>query len=239
MRVDRGQAKISLLLLLILLVGHLVTHIVGENTHGFFANLTVLELGVTLANFAHFRSDRLILFLFLVVDLILLLHPSLSLSLCNCHLFHLVVRIFGVFLKLLELFIDLKLFDELRAESESRGLMLGGLRAERDGLIGIALAFDHETWQLGEGGFVATSLVHGGLVHRTDLGQVHFDAHAIHRPLFDFILFIFATASAFREAQLLVLLLHLLDLLAEPFAILAALKLVQIACTTSSAAVYG
>ena len=150
MRVDRGQAKISLLLLLVLLIGHLVTHIVGENTHGFFANLTVLELGVTLANFAHFRPDRVILFLFLLSDLILLLHPSLSLSLCNCHLFYLVVRIFGVFLKLLELFINFKLFDELGAESESRGLMLGSLRAERDGLVGVALAFDHETWQLGE-----------------------------------------------------------------------------------------
>ena len=127
MSVDRGKAKISLLLLPVLLVGHLVTHVVGEHSHGFLANLTVLELGVTLANFAHFRPDCVLLFLFLVIDLILLLHPSLSLSFYNSHLFDLIVWVFGVFLKLLEFFINFKLLDELGAESESRSLMFGGL----------------------------------------------------------------------------------------------------------------
>ena len=229
MSIDRGQAKISLLLLPVLFVGHLVTHVVSENSHGFLANLTVLELFVTLANFAHFRPNRVILFLLLVVDLLLLLHPSLSLSLSNCHLFYLVLRVFSVFLKLLELFINFELFDELRAQSESCGLMLGGLRAEGDGLVGVTLAFNHETWQLREGGFRATCLIHGSLMHHADLCQVHLDAHAIHRFILVFILFIFETASIFREARLLVLLLHLLDLLAESFTILAALKIVQIA----------
>ena len=111
MSIDRSQAKIPLLLLFPLLVGHLISHVIRKDAHRLLAHLTVLELGVTSADLTHFRPDFILLLLLDTFYNRLLLLPFLLLTLCNRHLSHRLFSLFGVFLKLFDLFVNFELLD--------------------------------------------------------------------------------------------------------------------------------